>query len=162
MTTTPTEALAAIGAVFAALYAAHMIGDHWGQTHHQALTKGKPGWVGRWADTKHVLALTALKVLAVLGLFAIAGTHLPVWATVAGLSVDAASHWWADRRTTLVWLADRVERAGINGKTAFHAIGAPRPGHDDNPSLGTGAYALDQSFHIGWLFITALIIGAGL
>lgn len=25
-----------------------------------------------------------------------------------------------------------------------------------NPSLGTGAYALDQSWHVGWLFVSAI------
>jgi len=36
----------------------------------------------------------------------------------------------------------------------------PRPHRDDNPTLGTGAYALDQSFHIFWLIIAALLIAA--
>jgi hypothetical protein len=44
-------------------------------------------------------------------------------------------------------------------KHAFWRLGAPRPGRDDNPVLGTGAYALDQAWHTGWLFIAALIIG---
>lgn len=61
------------------------------------------------------------------------------------------SHWWADRRVTLRGLAHRL------GKAGFYALGVPRDGHDDNPSLGTGAYALDQSFHIAALFIAALI-----
>jgi hypothetical protein len=42
----------------------------------------------------------------------------------------------------------------------FWTLGAPRPDRDDNPSLGTGAYALDQSFHYFFLFYTALIIAA--
>ncbi|WP_243704711.1 MULTISPECIES: hypothetical protein [unclassified Micromonospora] len=29
---------------------------------------------------------------------------------------------------------------------------------DDNPSLGTGAYALDQSWHIAFLFVSAVVI----
>jgi hypothetical protein len=49
----------------------------------------------------------------------------------------------------------------IPGKGEFWHLGAPRPGHDDNPCLGTGAYALDQSWHIAWLFISALVIAGG-
>jgi hypothetical protein len=52
----------------------------------------------------------------------------------------------------LVWMAERL------GMRGFVKLGAPRPGRDDNPSLGTGTYALDQSWHIGWLFVAALII----
>ncbi|MEU0516669.1 hypothetical protein [Streptosporangium sp. NPDC006007] len=47
------------------------------------------------------------------------------------------------------------------GKGDFHRLGAPRPGTTDAPHLGTGAYALDQSWHIGWLFVSALIIAGG-
>jgi hypothetical protein len=39
-------------------------------------------------------------------------------------------------------------------------MGIPRPGTDDAAHLGTGAYALDQSWHVGWLFIAALITTA--
>lgn len=43
------------------------------------------------------------------------------------------------------------------GSAKFYGLGTCRPGHDDNPSLGTGAYALDQSWHVGWLMIAALV-----
>ena len=46
----------------------------------------------------------------------------------------------------------------VTGKADFYRLGAPRDGRDDNPSLGTGAYALDQSWHYLWLFVAALII----
>ena len=74
-----------------------------------------------------------------------------VWALLA-LGVDAASHYWADRRYTLRGLAGRL------GKSEFYELGAPRPGRDDNPCLGSGAMALDQAWHIGWLFVAALIL----
>jgi hypothetical protein len=154
MSTDSTAALAAVAAVFAALYTAHTIGDHWVQTHHQAQCKAAAGWAGRWADTKHILTLTATKLVALAALFLTTGLRPSLWQLAAALSVDALSHWWADRRTTLTALADRV------GKGEFYRLGAPRTGYDDNPSIGTGAYALDQSWHIGWLFITALIAAA--
>lgn len=142
-------------AVFAALFAAHSVGDHWVQTHHQACGKGAPGRAGRLACARHVATLTAVKAAALAALMLATGLALSPWAAAVGLAVDALSHYWADRRTTLARLAERL------GKGDFHRLGAPRPGHDDAPHLGTGAYALDQSWHIGWLFITALIIAGG-
>ena len=143
-----------LGAVFAAVYAAHMVGDHWVQTCHQAAIKGAPGWAGWWADIKHVVTLTVTKIAALIAVFAVTGSRVPLWQLSAALTVDALSHGWADRRTTLAGLA---ERAGLG---PFYRLGVPRPAREDNPSLGTGAYALDQSWHIGWLFVTALIIAA--
>lgn len=152
---------ATFAAAFAALYAAHMVGDHWVQTHGQACTKGAPGRDGRAACAWHVTTLTLTKLAALALLTWVTGLHLNPLPLIAGLLVDAASHYWADRaarhpnstRTvTLAWLADTV------GKGDFYRMGAPRQGRDDQPHLGTGAYALDQSWHVGWLFITALII----
>lgn len=142
-------------AVFAALFAAHSVGDHWVQTHHQACGKGAPGWGGRIACARHVATLTATKAAALAALMLSAGLALNPWAAALGLAVDAVSHYWADRRTTLAALAERL------GKRGFYELGAPRPDRDDAPHLGTGAYALDQSWHIGWLFVTALIIAGG-
>jgi hypothetical protein len=154
VSTDTNSALAAVAAVFVALYSAHMIGDHWVQTHHQAQCKAVAGWAGRWADTKHVATLTGTKLVALTALFLTTGLRPPLWHLAAALMVDALSHWWADRRTTLAALAELVD------KTQFYTLGTPRAGHDDNPSIGTGAYALDQSWHIGWLFIAALIAAA--
>ena len=139
----------------AALLAAHQVGDHWVQTHRQALTKGGSGRTARTACGRHVASLAAVKVLFLLATFAVTGLQVrPGW-WAAGLGVDAVSHYWADRRTTLRRLAGRV------GKADFFNLGAPREGRDDNFTLGTGAYALDQSWHVGWLFIAALILAAG-
>lgn len=148
-------AAAVFAAVFVALYAAHTVGDHWVQTGAQAAGKGAHSAAGRWACTRHVVTLTATKGAFLVAAVLVRDLPLTPAAVAAGLTVDAGSHWWADRRHTLAALAARL------GKTDFYALGAPRAGHDDNPSLGTGAYALDQSWHIGWLFVAALIV-AGL
>lgn len=145
---------ATFAAVFATLYAAHEVGDHWVQTHRQALTKGQPGILGRGACAEHVATLTATKAVMLLAVIAVTGLPVTGFAVCAGLAIDAASHYWADRRTTLAALAHRIRKDG------YYALGAPRPGHDDAPTLGTGAYALDQSWHIAWLFVAALIIAA--
>ncbi|WP_427922145.1 transcriptional regulator [Streptomyces sp. cg40] len=143
---------ATFAAVFITLYVAHSVGDHWVQTPHQSAHKGRPGWVGRLADARHVATLTLTKLAALLPAAALLGLHLSVPGVVVGLAVDAASHGWADRRSTLAWLAR------VMGKGEFYRLGAPRAGRDDNPHIGTGAYALDQSFHHLWLLVAALII----
>lgn len=140
--------------LFIALYAGHQVADHWFQTHGQANAKGLPGWPGRLADLRHVTTLTGTKVAAVALVWFMAGLAVTPWAAVA-LAVDATSHYWADRKSTLLWLATAM--GPRFGKGDFYRLGMPRPGHDDNPSMGTGAYALDQAWHIGWLFIAALI-----
>jgi hypothetical protein len=143
---------ATFAAVFAALFVAHSVGDHWVQTSAQSAAKGRPGWAGRLAGARHVATLTLTKVVVLLPAAALLGLHLAWPGVVIGLGVDAVSHWWADRRTTLARLAAAI------GQSGFYRLGAPRPGHDDNPSLGTGAYALDQSWHYLWLLVAALVI----
>jgi hypothetical protein len=141
---------ATFAAVFAALYAAHEVADHWLQTRHLAFANGAAGRRGRVACAMHVATLTATKVL-VLGVVAVlTGVGLEPWAVAVGLGVDAVSHYWADRQTTLVALADRI------GKGEFVRLGdgAAAP-------VGTGAYALDQSWHMGWLLVAALLVSVG-
>lgn len=148
-----TDHVADFAAVGFALYAAHQVGDHWVQTGAQAAGKGAHTHEGRMACLGHVASLTATKVLFLGLLTLVTGLDTNPLAVVIGLAIDAGTHYWADRRFTLASLAE------LTGKSGFYALGAPRGGrHDDNPSLGTGAYALDQSWHIGWLFVTALIL----
>lgn len=150
---------ATFAAVFVALYVAHSVGDHWVQTSAQSAAKGRPGWVGRLADTRHVVTLTLTKLAVLLPVGLLLGLHLSVLGLMVGLGVDAVTHWWADRRTTLAWLAK------VTGKSEFYTLGTgAHPAHPVNDQggpaahLGTGAYALDQSFHHLWLLIAALLI----
>ncbi|MCZ4123480.1 transcriptional regulator [Streptomyces sp. H39-S7] len=145
-------AVSSFAAVFIALWVAHSVGDHWVQTSHQSCTKGRPGWVGQLANARHVATLTATKVAVLVPSAALLGLSLSPVGVIAGLGIDALSHGWADRRTTLAWLAK------VTGKSGFYRLGSLRAGHDDNPTLGTGAYALDQSFHHLWLLVAALLI----
>lgn len=142
----------AFATVFVALYVAHSVGDHWVQTSAQSAAKGCPGWPGRLADARHVASLTVTKLVVLLPVVWLLDVHLSVPGLLLGLGVDAVTHWWADRRSTLARLAEAL---GLGG---FYRLGAPRPGCDDNPSLGSGAYALDQSFHHLWLLVAALIV----
>ncbi|MFF4249498.1 transcriptional regulator [Streptomyces sp. NPDC001822] len=162
------SAAAVFAAVFIALYIAHSVGDHWVQTSHQAAHKGEndrtPGQssrAGRIACTLHVIGLTVTKGIALTAVVLVLDLPVTVTGVVAGLGIDAATHWWADRRSTLARLAKAV------GLSDFYSLGTPaHPAHPVTaesgyaPTLGTGAYALDQSFHHLFLGVAALLIAA--
>lgn len=145
--------IAEAGLTFAALFAGHSFGDHWIQTGHQAVCKGGPGWPGRRACLGHVVTLQATKFLLVMVAIGLVGLRLSPWWLLAALVVDGASHYWADRRFTLEALAGRVGKGGFydQGTDLVNADG------DHAPHIGTGKYALDQSWHHLWLFVAALI-----
>ncbi|AEB47841.1 DUF3307 domain-containing protein [Micromonospora maris] len=135
----PTGAhAAAFAAVFATLYAAHQVADHWIQTQHQADCKGQPGWSGRLACAAHVATYTGTAVLALVFLIAGTGLRLDPSGVAVGLGISAVTHYIADRRTPLRWIADQLRKS---------------PAWLDKAG---GMYALDQSWHVGWLFIAAL------
>ncbi|WP_420124367.1 transcriptional regulator [Nakamurella sp.] len=127
-------------AAFAALYAAHQVADHWVQTQRQADRKGLPGWAGRIACAAHVASYTLTAAVALTLVAAATGWRPNLLAVAAGLAVSAVSHYVADRRTPLRRLADLL------GKDPAWL------------ERGGGLYALDQSWHVGWLFVAALIV----
>lgn len=154
-----------------ALYATHHVGDYWVQTDHMASHKGKAGADGRLACTAHVLSYLATQ-LAGLNIAAWAlDISVSFWGLALGLLVSGATHYMADRRGhgLMFWIARKL------GKSGFMSLGVPRVNRYvrsldelqeggqvvslDNPSLGTGAWALDQSWHIFWgVFVTAIIM----
>lgn len=154
------EPTALFAAAFAALYAGHHIGDYWVQTDHQARHKGDPGSAGAWICFAHVASYVATQWLC-LFLLSLAAGATPVngWSWNVALGVSATTHYLADRREHGIML--RLARL-LPGKADFIRLGVPREGRGDNPSLGTGAWALDQSWHIALgVFVPALIIAAG-
>lgn len=154
-----TDTAGTFAAAFGALFVAHSVGDHWVQTSWQAARKGDRSRTGHIACGRHVLGLTMTKVVLLLVAVAVLGLDVSVAGVVLGLGLDAATHYWADRRHTLAGLSK------VCRKTEFLTLGTPAHEHHPvtadggyAPTLGTGAYALDQSFHYFWLFIAALII----
>jgi len=145
--------IAEAGLVFAALFAGHSFGDHWIQSSHQAVCKGGTGWPARRACAAHVATLQITKFLLVMLAVGLVDLRLNPWAVAGALAVDGASHYWADRRFTLQRLAKGV------GKATFYDQGTDLVnGHGEcAPHVGTGRYALDQSWHHLWLFVAALI-----
>ncbi|MEU0390496.1 transcriptional regulator [Streptomyces chartreusis] len=161
MTDSTVLKAAVFAAAFIALYIAHSVGDHWVQTSCQAATKGQPGWTGRLACGRHVVGLTTTKAIVLTPVVVLLDLPVTLLGVSVGLTLDAVSHYWADRRTTLRALAHRC------GKSEFYSLGMPdHAAHPTTaegtyaPTLGTGAYALDQSWHILWLGIAALLIAA--
>lgn len=159
------------------LLVSHHVADTWIQTHWQAQHKGLAGWPGRLACARHVATYTLTTAATVALLWWLFALPITPFGFVLGQAVSAATHYWADRRFTLQRLCERL------GKGDFYRLGQPRklaawsgepnspseapvwlyaagvdgPVSWDNPSLGTGAYALDQSWHWTWLFVAALL-----
>lgn len=153
------DTAAVFATVFVALYVAHSVGDHWVQSQWQADTKGQPGWTGRLACSRHVLGLTITKLVVLAPVVLVVGLHISALGLVLGLGVDAATHYWADRRVTLARLARACGKAEFYSLgTASHPAYPVTAGGRPAATLGTGAYALDQAWHYLWLLITALII----
>lgn len=142
-----------------AFYVGHHVGDCWVQTDHQARTKGQAGKLGRIACFDHVLSYTVTQMLTFMLVTQVLDLHFSHWWTMpAALFVSGGTHYMADRREhgLMFWLARRL------GKGSFMKLGVPRGGHyDDNPQLATGAWALDQSWHLFFgVLIPALIIAS--
>src|SRR3982750_3873607 len=97
----PTASGATFAGVFAALFVAHQVADHWIQTQHQADCKGRPGWPGRIACAAHVASYTATAMVALAASRLALGIPLNPWRVLVGLLVSAVTHYIADRRTPL-------------------------------------------------------------
>jgi hypothetical protein len=142
-----TDHAAVFAAVFAAIAVGHQVGDYWVQTDAQARSKGLPGWPGRRACASHVVTHTAaLAVFTAAAWLALDLPLSPLW-VVAGLAVNAASHYFADRRTPLRHLAERTGHGGF-----WHS----------GVSVATGGAYMDQAWHWAWLFAAALLISGGI
>lgn len=107
---------------------------------------GDAKWTGRLACAKHVVSYTFRTAFAVRMLWLRFGPHMTWISFAPGQAISAITHYRADRRSTLQALAEKIGSGGL------YKLGAPRNGVDengkpynDNPSFGTGAYALDQS-----------------
>lgn len=138
----------------AALSAAHEVGDQWVQTGHQACTKGEPGRRGQLACAAHVATYSATGALAVWAASRWLGVPMKGRSLAAGLALNAATHYLADRRTPLRRLAalagnaEYVRRATVVRSEHTAA-------EDTGP--GTAMFHLDQSWHYGWIFASALL-----
>lgn len=150
-------------ATAAALQAAHHVGDYWVQTSHQANEKGSPGPAGLRACAGHVTTYTAVCTAAVLAVKAL-GAPISTRGIIAGQAINAVSHFVMDRRPwgrAIMNAAGRGELAAVGTPREQTVLATPPITGEsvpiDIPHLGTGANALDQSWHIGWLAISAYV-----
>jgi hypothetical protein len=125
-------------AVWAALTGTHDFADHWVQGNADAQHKGEKGWPGRLHCLRHVLTYGATQYAALLVLVLAFGLDLNPLAVLAGAVVNLGTHYFADRRTPLRWVASLIP-----GKVQYHDNG--------------GQYHLDQSWHKAWIFVAALV-----
>ena len=124
-----------------ALLVAHHVGDHWVQTSHQAQGKAARDRSGACCCAAHVATYTLTTAVAQGLVWALFGLAINPLAFAAGQLLSAGTHYWADRRFTLAWLAR------VLGKFGYYEHG--------------GAYELDQAFHRFWLLAAALITALG-
>lgn len=176
-----TETMAMFAGYGVALYAAHHIGDYWIQTDHQVGHKGAEGREGARACSAHVATYLLTQVFCVALVVAVTGMPASLLGLGLAMLVSGGTHYVADRRehglmfklarrlpTTKGLMTLGVPRAGM--VVSLNAGADPIGVQDgnwksfqpiDNPSLGTGAWALDQSWHIFWgVFVAALILAA--
>lgn len=145
-----TDQMAHFAGAAMALYAAHHVGDYWVQTHGQAMRKGAAGRIGRIACTSHVLTYVLTQWVFLTALELTTRHTLIDWRGVIALAVSGVTHWTADRREhgALYWLAARMP-----WKRGFLTL--------DSGRLASGAWALDQSWHVFWgVFVAALVIAS--
>lgn len=157
--------------MFVALYVGAQIGDFWVQSGAQAAGKGKPGREGRKHCAEHCLTYVSTQMFCVALVMWITGQGWGnAWLGMLAFLVSGVAHYAMDRREhgILPWLT-RITR-----KQDFAKLGAPRDLHVsagrgpewtvrdesiDAPHLGTGAFALDQSWHVlTSMFIPALLM----
>jgi hypothetical protein len=148
---------ATAAAAFGAMLAGHYIGDQWVQTSAQACNKALNGPAGparaMWHCAKHVATWTATTVLFLL----LAGwwLHLPLrpgW-LIAGVALNAVTHFVIDLRTPLIRLARLANLSGY-----IEHVQVRRAAGVESTGPGTALFHLDQAAHIAVLFVAALLV----
>lgn len=146
-----------IGTYAAALEVGHHVGDYWVQTSDQSARKGLPGREGALACARHVATYTLTQAVCIAMAQVATGRRPNVKRVAAGLAISAITHYAADRRQhgAMDWMARKLGREGFMTANS-EALGHPR----DFLGLGTGAWALDQSWHLFLgVFVPALVMG---
>jgi hypothetical protein len=151
-----TRALIAANA-FVALFCAHYAGDQWIQTGAQACEKSLEGAASRavahWHCAKHVMTYTLTGLIFLLGLAAWLDLPLHAGWVAAGLGVNAVTHYIADLRSPLRWMAEKVGRGGY-----VKHVRVIRPTGEEDTGPGTAMFHLDQAWHFIWLVIAVALI----
>lgn len=149
-----TSPAARFAALYAALTAAHEVGDYWVQQDADAVAKGAPDRTGALACARHVATYTATQALAVAATNRGLGLRLSWRRAAAGLALSAATHYIADR------CAGHWSEPG-HGAPALVRF-AHAAGH--SPWLRNDRQAgplMDQAWHKGWIAVAAAVAAGG-
>jgi hypothetical protein len=130
-------------AIFAALYAGHIVGDLIVQTDWQAHHKAERSWRGVTAMAGHLAGYATTQIVTLAAVTTV-GTKFGVAAALAGLAFSVGAHGFIDRRWPVVWLLDRT------GGSQFARLASGGI---------NGAFQADQALHVGCCFVAALIVG---
>lgn len=160
---------ARLGAVYAALMAAHDVADHVAQTDHQAANKAT-SWK---AMAGHVGSYQALQALALAALRPY-GVRPAWWRVALATAWSAGTHALLDRRWPVKWLLEHTGSARfadarfvVRGSMAHAArwFGAADAqvavDQATHPVPLHGPYLADQALHHACLFVAALILAGG-
>lgn len=145
---------ARFAAAYAALTAAHEVGDYIVQQDTDANAKGRPGREGAAACRRHVTSYTATQALALLAADRLLGLGLNWRRAAAGLALSAATHYLADRCAGH-W-ADDSDDAPLLVRAAHRADKGTWLTRDP----GAGAL-LDQAWHKGCIGFAAAVAATG-
>lgn len=145
---------AVFAAAYAALTAAHEVGDYIVQDNEDAIHKGNPGHAGRAACARHVASYTLTQGLALAAADRALDLRLNWTRAAFGLALSAATHYAADRCAGH-W-PDTSDQAPALVRAA-HRIG--KTGWLTNDRRA-GAL-LDQAWHKGWIGIAAAVAATG-
>ncbi|WP_031104707.1 hypothetical protein [Streptomyces sp. NRRL S-146] len=175
------EGLALAAALTAVFDAVHPLGDQVVQNSHDATTKGMHGshlvyrndgspveenpWrtgkegrtctasaYGRRSAARHVASYSGVQLASTIAVTRAMGYRVPLSALLTGAAINAITHGIIDRRTPLLWIADKAGKTGyIKHATVVRKAGGdgteyPKPVQDDS-GPGTALMEIDQALH---------------
>jgi len=145
---------ATFAATYAALTAAHEVGDYIVQRDADAAAKGRPGREGRAACARHCLTYTATQAAALYAANRLLGLGLRPGRAIAGLALSGLTHYAIDRCATH-WPEDGPDAPAL--VRAAHTTGKGAWLQRD-PNAGA---LLDQALHKGCIALAAAAAAAG-
>ncbi|WP_284576708.1 hypothetical protein [Streptomyces sp. 2P-4] len=137
-------------AAYAALTAAHEVGDYLVQRDTDAAAKGHPGHEGAAACARHVLSYTATQAAALWAANRAFGLGIRPGRAATALALSAATHYLADR------CAGRWAETGDDAPLLVRAAHATGKGPWLTRDRGAGPL-LDQAWHKGWIALAAAV-----
>lgn len=156
MTDRTVRALALFATLQATFSDVHPYCDQILQRERDACGKGEQGPNGARCCARHVASYTAVQILGAVAVTRALGYRVPLPALLAGMAVNAGTHYVIDRREPFEeFLRHRwIKRGGY----LDHATVQRRPGVIDVAGPGTALMEMDQAAHRLISVLASLII----